>query len=433
MLIGEFAEICGTKISVLRHYDKEGVLVPDYIDNFTGYRHYSTEQKEVFIRVSALKKAGFSLSEIKEILLKVDNQNAVLNLINQKKKELEESVKSLEQAKEMIVEISNSIQTFIEETENGIIIKTSLIDTMSHPEKFFEACLLLKEMATKYGYQRISNFCSYGKPLQKEIEVRIDVIKLSSEVADLKENIDIPFENDDAVIGKWEVIGEYAVKDDFFAKSFNEESSYGNENKEIYFLPHGERYWGYGWTKGFLICDFGEVKSLNQYEIEEHYNERYMFVQNKSYYYRKGGKPTILVLHQLDNIRYTRFSIARKDNINMPFVDDRKVLGKWKSICYCREKIEFDAKNINNQMQLYFESIEFKENGRCESIYQDNIINEQEMQVWTKGYVLRKYNNTACKYEIFHENGVEYLIMEWKSGDYIWGGFDTDYYVFERV
>ena len=49
MQIGEFARICKTRISVLRHYDKEGLLSPDYVDNFTGYRYYSKEQIPVFV------------------------------------------------------------------------------------------------------------------------------------------------------------------------------------------------------------------------------------------------------------------------------------------------------------------------------------------------------------------------------------------------
>ena len=57
MQIGEFAKICDTRISVLRHYDKEGLLVPDYVDHFTGYRYYSEEQKQLFVRITALKKA----------------------------------------------------------------------------------------------------------------------------------------------------------------------------------------------------------------------------------------------------------------------------------------------------------------------------------------------------------------------------------------
>ena len=44
MKIGEFAKMCGTKISVLRHYDKEKLLEPQYTDIFSGYRYYSSEQ-----------------------------------------------------------------------------------------------------------------------------------------------------------------------------------------------------------------------------------------------------------------------------------------------------------------------------------------------------------------------------------------------------
>jgi hypothetical protein len=39
MKIGDFARACGTKISVLRHYDKIGLLKPLYIDRFTEYRY----------------------------------------------------------------------------------------------------------------------------------------------------------------------------------------------------------------------------------------------------------------------------------------------------------------------------------------------------------------------------------------------------------
>jgi DNA-binding transcriptional MerR regulator len=55
MQIGEFAKICGTKITVLRHYDKEGLLEPDYVDAFTGYRYYSDEQIPIFFRITALR------------------------------------------------------------------------------------------------------------------------------------------------------------------------------------------------------------------------------------------------------------------------------------------------------------------------------------------------------------------------------------------
>jgi hypothetical protein len=55
------------------------------------------------------------------------------------------------------------------------------------------------------------------------------------------------------------------------------------------------------------------------------------------------------------------------------------------------------------------------------------------MQSWTKGYVLHKWNHTACAYEIRTIGSRDYLFMEWKSGDYIYGGMEPKYYVFTRV
>ena len=49
MKIGEFAKMCGTKISVLRHYDREKLLEPQYTDKFSGYRYYSSAQILTFI------------------------------------------------------------------------------------------------------------------------------------------------------------------------------------------------------------------------------------------------------------------------------------------------------------------------------------------------------------------------------------------------
>ena len=52
------------------------------------------------------------------------------------------------------------------------------------------------------------------------------------------------------------------------------------------------------------------------------------------------------------------------------------------------------------------------------------------MVAWTKNYLLRKWNWSACEYEIKTIDGKDYMIIEWKSGDYRYGGYDTNYYVF---
>ncbi len=78
--------------------------------------------------------------------------------------------------------------------------------------------------------------------------------------------------------------------------------------------------------------------------------------------------------------------------------------------------------------------MEFQPEGEVVSYYGygNDVIRGKNMQEWTRGYILRKWNQSACAYELQTIDGVEYLLVEWKSGDYRWGGFDTDYYVFVR-
>ena len=252
---------------------------------------------------------------------------------------------------------------------------------------------------------------------------------MKSEVSPLWEDVDLPFENDERIVGKWEVVGEYAFREEFFEGRGCRRNWYYEYPNGIYFLPNGERYWCYGWTRGKLIIDTGDSSSVNDYEVKEIDGERYMFVSLKSYEYCRGGIPRIL--RQVDNVGYSAEGLARKDNIDMAFVEDKRILGKWKVFDFIQTKDDFSAQG-SGEPPIFFKEIEFFSGGSCTSLYGEEIISGDEMQVWTKGYVLRKWNSSACAYEIRTVNGKDYLIMEWKSGDYRWGGFDTDYYVFIR-
>ena len=39
--IGEFSVLSQISIHMLRHYDEIGLLIPEHVDDFTGYRYYS--------------------------------------------------------------------------------------------------------------------------------------------------------------------------------------------------------------------------------------------------------------------------------------------------------------------------------------------------------------------------------------------------------
>lgn len=254
-----------------------------------------------------------------------------------------------------------------------------------------------------------------------------------TKIKQMHENVHIPFENDEKIVGKWKIIGEYNNRTDFDLDKKLPEEGIGNQNREIFFLPKGEWYWCYSWTKGKLLIDNGENSFVNDYTIEKQSDGLYMFVKLKSFDYLQNGKITLLVLHQCDNCHYTANDIAKKDNISIPFRDDRNILGKWKSLAFVQNKDDFSTENINCSFEPYFKEIEFLPNGECTSIYGSEIISGRDVQEWTNGFVLRKWNCTACAYEIRNINDTEYLFIEWKSGDYLWGGFNTDYYVFTKV
>ena len=66
--IGEFSRIGHVSARMLRHYDMLGLLRPGHVGE-NGYRYYDNAQLPVLRQIEALKGYGFSLAEIKELLL----------------------------------------------------------------------------------------------------------------------------------------------------------------------------------------------------------------------------------------------------------------------------------------------------------------------------------------------------------------------------
>lgn len=149
-------------------------------------------------------------------------------------------------------------------------------------------------------------------------------------------------------------VGEFVVKEEFYEKKASKQNWYYEYPSVVYFLPEGERYWCYGWTKGKLFIDDGSEVFANDYEIEQIGNECYMFVSFKGYDYRRGGVPKILVLRKMNSQRYTAEELARKDNIEMPFVNDERVLGKWKVFDFILTKEEFSSEGSGNPPIFFF-------------------------------------------------------------------------------
>lgn len=66
--IGEFSKLSHISTRMLRHYDKIGLLRPAHIGVENGYRYYDSVQLHTLLNIEKLKRYGFTLAEIGELL-----------------------------------------------------------------------------------------------------------------------------------------------------------------------------------------------------------------------------------------------------------------------------------------------------------------------------------------------------------------------------
>lgn len=63
--IGMFAQMNHITVKTLHFYEEQQLLLPAQVDGETGYRYYTMNQMTVLHRIMALKRAGFTIEDIK--------------------------------------------------------------------------------------------------------------------------------------------------------------------------------------------------------------------------------------------------------------------------------------------------------------------------------------------------------------------------------
>ena len=92
--IGEFSKMMQVTVKTLRHYELKGLLLPDEVDKWTGYRSYSISQMQRLNTIRDLQRQGFTLEEIKE-LFDDGAQMPGVELLTQKIEETERQLQLL--------------------------------------------------------------------------------------------------------------------------------------------------------------------------------------------------------------------------------------------------------------------------------------------------------------------------------------------------
>ncbi len=339
--IGDFSKLFDISIKTVRFYEEEGLIEPNFIDIYTGYRYYDEENIKTMSKILFLKNLGLSIKEIKFF----DE-----NKIDSKIKDYEEKIQGL----------YKSIHTLKNLSENkegsDVLMKT--------------------------------------------------------------------FINDENAIGKWEFVGAVKEKEDFSKNKFlNLDDPEIDDKfliKELYLMDKGEEYWVISWTKGTIfICN-----RACPYEIENDL----IFVKFIDPINNVDYK--IIVYKKTDNKHYKGEEIEQKDDINIDFKYDEKLTGFWKAIDYVRRPNIFNPSQIKCS-ELFIDRMSVSPEGDVALTFKNGHIRNTK---YSKDYIFNMAGGTtSAKYSINEINNKNYLIVEWKSGDYKYGKAISGYYVFEKI
>jgi DNA-binding transcriptional MerR regulator len=94
--IGDFSRLSRVSVRMLRYYDDAGLVKPEKIDEFTGYRYYSESQLPAMWKINTLKDMGFGVAAIREIMKCEDNPQEMEKLLVLHRAELQEEAEIIE-------------------------------------------------------------------------------------------------------------------------------------------------------------------------------------------------------------------------------------------------------------------------------------------------------------------------------------------------
>lgn len=504
--IGELSRLCGLPVKTLRYYDSIGLLTPDEVDRFTGYRYYSASKLAECNRIVALKELGFSLEEIamqigaddSDVELLIDRKISEIDKLIEESRERVSRLRTLknnlaegerqlfnvvikgadslrvasvrrifpdrEEAYRAIDEMRRRLPDRILGTRNlficyeteykeddldievGVEITSAIPKDLEYESKIIDLTSTasvvcsrdLIKSAEMALYQQIGERDGIISETVFEISYDDGTVELRAQLlesADLFEKYSfddlrkLTFVNDAAVVGKWEIIDVVPELRNYSPN--NKKCGYLESFwlKELYFLANGEGYWTfYGWSSGRLFYMKSDEISAWKYEIKRIGGEELLLL----YMNRGDGLSQIGIYRKSDDIQRSARDIRIFDNVDLPYRLDEKAVGAWRAIGFCMDIIDgFLPQSGDSYSELFWRRLEISTGGDA-VMYLGN--NERSHNVeWTAGVIIDKTLVTASEYVIKESCGKEYLFVQWKSGDYIYGGRRPCYYVFERA
>lgn len=321
--IGDFAKLFDVSINTVRFYEKKGLLVPGYIDIYSGYRYYNEKNIEEMTVILNLKELGFTLEEIKnyseaDLAKKITEYHHQIDAINKKIHIL----KTFSKKKGSVL----SMKKFID--DKCVIGKWRLLGIASNQDEarkqyFISDDFDIKELyflprGQEYWVLSWTRGILYINDVENRYEIidgllyititdilddsttKIAVYKnvnhnsYTKDEIQKKDKLELPFIKDSNIHGFWNVIDYVHTPEQFHPKKAISKSD-TLWLKQLIISPRGEgmlitkqnkmecRY-----TKGYLL-EFCQPHTVSSYLYQVHDGQEYLIVAWKNGDYSYGG------------------------------------------------------------------------------------------------------------------------------------------------
>lgn len=174
--IGEFSKLSHLTVKALRFYEKKGLLIPETVDEWTGYRFYETRQLEDAAKIKAYRQLDLSIDEIKAILDGADAKVIFSEKAQALQSQREEIDVRLSIIKSILEDINMKYQVTVKEIPAAIVYYSeATLEKYSDAMKFIPACgeecmkLNPDLKCTNPPYE----FCEYLDGEYRETNIRI--------------------------------------------------------------------------------------------------------------------------------------------------------------------------------------------------------------------------------------------------------------------
>jgi DNA-binding transcriptional MerR regulator len=125
--IAEFSKITGISIKALRLYHEKGLLVPEHVDDQSGYRHYGPASVTRARAVVLLKQMLVPLDVISEILDRYENEADVVEFFSRHQTEIVGRIASLKRvvsSLDAIIDQERRVKAMLDSSEFKVEEKT---------------------------------------------------------------------------------------------------------------------------------------------------------------------------------------------------------------------------------------------------------------------------------------------------------------------